>query len=297
MLVAAEHLGSVGVGVTKSQFFRANDGKVYIVKLKNNIFGPKVLVSEFLAAAFGRIMNLCFPPSGVIALDEQTLRQSRRLIGSGASPGQHFASEYLAGAEYVRPDNLGKAVNITEMAGVMLFDHMFHNPDRAQNKKNLLLRQEDAGFRIYAIDNSHLFKSGRWTRAALDALSAKLRIYYHYSFGLLLRDRLSPPDFLPYLDKVAKLGNEQIDSLVRAVPEKWLPADAPEREALARFIKIRRDMAEDIWDKLCKHIPKARGGHRRLPGRVIRLAGKAKLQDGAAAGRAVGACRKIGGRG
>lgn len=276
MLIAAEHLGSVGVGVTKSQFFRAEDGKIYIVKLKNNLLGPKVLVSEILAAKLGAIMNLCFPPSGIISIPENMLQQSQLLAPMGVSPGQHFASEYLDGAVYVRPDNLDKAVNTAEMAGVMLFDHMFHNPDRTQNKKNLLLRQEQSGWRMYAIDNSHLFKSGKWTCESLKALGPKLQIYYHYSFGQLLRDRLEPHDFLPYLDKVTKLSDEQLDNLVREIPQEWLRADAPEREALASFIKLRRDLAEEIWDRLCKHIPKARGGQRRLHGRIIRLAGKAK---------------------
>ena len=33
MLTALEYLGSVGVGVTAPRVFRANDGKMYVVKV------------------------------------------------------------------------------------------------------------------------------------------------------------------------------------------------------------------------------------------------------------------------
>jgi len=263
MLLAVEHLGSVGVGVTGPQFFRAEDGKTYVVKLQNNRLGAKVLVSEFLAAKFGEIMDLCFPYSSIIQIDEQMLQRSPLLMALDVSPGRHFASRYLKHAEYVGKHNLNKAVNTAEMAGVMLFDHIFHNADRTTNKKNLLIEKEDTGYKIYAIDNSHLFRSGKWTLESLTTLAPKIKTYYHYSYGLLLKDYLSPQDFLPYLEKVTQLSNEQIETIVRQIPEEWLP-DEPERQGLTHYIKIRRDMVGKIWENLCNFIPKARGGRRWL---------------------------------
>jgi len=269
MLFAVEHLGIVGVGVTGPQFFRADDGNVYIVKLQNNRLGNKVLVSEFLAASFGEIMNLCFPFSDIIEIDEQLLQKSPSLLALDVNPGRHFASQYLEHAEYVRKDNLNKAVNIAEMAGVMLFDHIFHNPDRITNKKNLLIRKEDAGYKIYAIDHSHLFRSGKWTLDSLTTLGRKIKIYYRYSYGLLLKDYLSPQDFLPYMEKVKELSNEHIETIISKIPEEWLPSE-PERQALASYIRIRRDMVDAIWDNLCRFIPNSRGGHQWLFGKAIK---------------------------
>lgn len=263
MLIAVEHLGSVGVGVTGPQFFRADDGKVYVVKLQNNRLGSKVLVNEFLAAKFGNIMNLCFPSSDIITINEQTLQQNQSLIALYVNPGRHFASQYLENTEYVKKNNLYDAVNIAEMAGIMLFDHMFHNTDRIKNSKNILLRQECAEYKIYAIDNSHLFRSGRWTLESLNSLGTRIKPYYRYTFGMLLRDCLSPQDFLPYLGKVAAIRNEDIEKIVEEIPNEWLP-DKPERRGLAHHIKMRLDMAEGIWDILCGYIPKARGGYRWL---------------------------------
>jgi len=263
MLLAVEYLGSVGVGVTGPQFFRADDGKIYVVKLQNNRLGSKVLVSEFVAAKFGEIMGLCFPSSGIIEINEQILQQSQCLTTPEISLGRHFASLYLEHTEYVGKHNLYQGINTAEMAGVLLFDHMFHNPDRAKNRRNLLIRQEDDGYKIYAIDNSHLFRSGRWTLESINSLGTKIKPYDRYSFGLLLRDYLSPQDFLPYLEKVATIRDEDIEAIVREIPDEWLPNRA-ERQGLANHIKIRCAMAEKIWDILCKYIPKVRGGSRWL---------------------------------
>lgn len=252
MIFSREHLGNVGVGVTSPQFFRADDGEVYVVKMQNNRLGTKVLVSEFIGAKFGKIMGLCFPPSDIIEIDGQ----------------KHFASKYIPNVEYLIPGYLDKATNITEMAGVMLFDHMFHNKDRTSNRRNLLMKKEDSGYRIYAIDNSHLFKSGRWTAESISALSAQIKVYFYRSYSVLLRKLLTPADFAPFCEKVTQLTDRQIDDLIAEIPPEWLPNDT-ERFIIACFIKQRRDMVNDIVHILYKQIPESRGGLRWLNGKVI----------------------------
>ena len=274
MLIAVEHLGGVNVGVTQSQFMRADDGKIYVVKLQNNRLGLKVLVSEFVAARLGEMMGLRFPPDGVIEIRETLLADNPALWEAGACPGRHFASQYLDNACYAGQDNLEKADNIAEMAGILLFDHMFLNADRGANRKNLLLRQEEDGrYKIYAIDNSHLFRTGKWTAESLLKQLKKIKVYYQRSFGTLLRKCIKPPDFLPYLERVKKISDEQIEELVQSIPEEWLPDDS-EREVLAQFVKIRRDLAEQIWNRLCSHIPPERGGRRKEYPRSIHLTSK-----------------------
>lgn len=259
MLFSMKHFGNVGVGITSPQLFRANDQKFYVVKLQNNRMGSKVLASEFLASKLGETMGLCFPVSSIIEITEQTIQQSSKLIAAGVVPGRHFASQYLNHTEYVRQNNLYKAGNITEMAGVLLFDYMFHNPDRTNNKKNLLLHKEDAAYKIYAIDNSHLFRTGRWTIQHIHNLSTLIKPYYRYAYGLLLRDWLSPPHFLPYVERVKEMSGAYINNVVKEIPEEWLPDDA-ERQALTKYIALRRDMVEDILEIVYRHIPRSRGG-------------------------------------
>jgi len=263
MLIAVEYLGSVGVGATSPQFFRADDDNIYVVKLQNNRLGPKVLANEFVAARLGKLMNLCFPRSDIIQMSEQGLKKKQGPMTPAISPGRHFASLYLDNTEYVGKHNLHQAINKTEMAGVLLFDHLFHNADRANNKKNLLLRREETGCKIYAIDHSHLFRTGRWTLESLADLSSRIKPYYRHSFGILLKDYLSSQDFLPYVEKVGTINNKDIEKIMEEIPEEWLPNQL-ERQGLTHHITLRCAMAHKIFDILCDYIPQTRGGYRWL---------------------------------
>jgi len=254
MLTVVEYLGSVGVGVTAPQLFRANDGKVYVVKLQNNRLGCKVLVNELIACRFAELMDLCFPPGAIIQIDEIFIQKNRRLRAARIKPGRHFASRYLNAAEYVGRRNLTRAVNKSQMAGVMLFDHMFHNVDRTWNRKNLLLRREDTLYKLYAIDNSHLFRSGRWTLALLNKLAGKIGVNKRRSFGWLLKYYLSKNDFEPYIAQVKSITNSQLRQLVSEIPEEWLPEQA-ERDALLKYMITRRDKVDEIAGELIKLIP------------------------------------------
>ena len=97
-----------------------------------------------------------------------------------------------------------------------------------------------------------------------------MKVYYPRTFGLMLKDRLYANDFLPYLEKVKKLSDEEIDNIVREIPVEWLP-DEEQRKALSGFIRTRRDLSEEIWEHLCRNIPQARGGRRRDHHKIIGL--------------------------
>lgn len=263
MLVAVHHMGSVGVGITQPQFFRADDEKLYVVKLQNYRLGTKVLANEYLAAQFGERLNLCFPPSDTIEIKEELISQFPELIEQGVLPGRYFASRFLDNAEYLSKLNLPKAANIAEMAGVMLFDHLLHNADRSYNRKNLLLRQQEGQFRIYAIDNSHLIRSGAWTVSTLYRLATRKKIYSRYTYGILLKDYLQVTDFLPCIARLKAIDNKEIERIINDIPEEWL-SDADERRALLYFIGERFALVDEVYRKLCRQIPEERGGSRFL---------------------------------
>jgi len=250
MLVALNYLGPVGRGVTRPQLFRADDGKVYVVKLQNNKLGPKVLANELLGTRIGEFLGLCFPPGDVIKLDERVLKGSRR----PENAGRHFACQFLSDTKYLNPQNLFKAKNKSEMAGVMLFDHLFHNLDRTLNRRNLLLRRETGGYHIYAVDNSHLFRRGAWTQELLENLAPKITINRYRSYGTLLQRWLKPAYFDGYLEKIGHLDDDCLGKMVAEIPQEWLPQDS-DRQALRQFVGIRRDMAAEIATCLCALIP------------------------------------------
>lgn len=258
MLRASEYLGPVGIGATSPQLFRAHNGKLYIVKLQNNRLGPKILANEYLACRLGEIMGLCFPTGDIIYIEEDVICRHRRLINSRVKAGRHFACEYLKGSRYVDRRGLSKAINKTDLAGVMLFDHMMHNPDRTWNRRNLIIRREEGGYRIYAIDNSHLFRRGRWTVDSLQLLAGGIQINYRRSYGVLLKHFLVPENFTPYVDRAAALTDEELAAIIADIPAEWLP-DQGDRQALLYFLRVRRDMVEAIAASLIRLIPNVNG--------------------------------------
>ncbi|CUH95461.1 hypothetical protein P22_1532 [Propionispora sp. 2/2-37] len=254
MLSAVKYLGPVGMGVTSPQLFLADDHCVYIVKLQNNRLGPKILANELLAAQIGKSLALTFPPSDIIFLDEKIIKENRRLWRTRVPVGIHFASKYIKQNRYVSRTNLAKAGNISDMAGVVLFDHLFHNFDRTGNHKNLLLCQEQEHFRIYAIDNSHLFGKGRWDSRLLVRLMDRIVINKQRTYGTLLKYFLKPEHFSKYVKSMRTLDDGYWNDLVGSIPEEWLPLPS-EREVLLRFLLRRRDMVDKIAERIFSLIP------------------------------------------
>lgn len=245
MLTALEYLGTVGIGATSPQLFRANDGKVYVVKLQNNPMGTKVLINEYVAWWFGLQMELCFPVSDLIEIDEAVIKKSRRLRAAHIKKGPHFASQYLHNNHYVTRRALQRAANKQVMAGVMLFDHMFHNVDRTKNRKNLLVCKEEETYMLYAIDNSHLFVRGHWNQRSLEKLVGKIVVNQWHAYGWLLRHFCIAEDFRVYAEKIRKIDDNEFFTMVKNIPSEWLHKPA-EGEALVRYMVQRRNMVDEV---------------------------------------------------
>lgn len=247
MLKAVEYLGKVGVGITAPEFYRADDKKLYVVKRLTNRVGSRVLISELFAAEFGRAIGLIFPPAAPIDLSA--------FLRPNAAP-VHFASAYVPNCRYADRDNVAEASNLREMAGVIIFDHLFHNADRTNNRKNMLLAPAEEGVRLYAVDNSHLFKTGRWTTQKLEEIAKQSQLYTNYLYGILLRRYLCATDFTPYLARLRALAPAQIAAMLAAVPNDWFD-EAGLRDALLCFTLRRLDKLDEVYGLLRRMLPAA----------------------------------------
>ena len=260
MLYAEEYLGEVGVGATAPLFFRANDDHIYIVKVMTNPLGGKVLASEHIAACLGRVLDLPFPASDFLMISDEWLENQPHL-NAAITPGIHFASCYLTDTEYITSNAFSSIRNRRQAAGIILFDHLFHNADRDRNRKNILLLPYDTStYMLYGIDHSHLFRSGRWTNSSLYDWAYRIRLYDQNMYSSFLAEWICADDFVPYTEMVREIEDNTIKDIIRSIPHEWLP-DIQERKALFRFIRIRFDLVNDICRKLCRCIPPARGGH------------------------------------
>lgn len=237
MLKAAEYLGKVGVGITCPEFFRAGNGKVYVVKRVENYIGKQVLISELLAAKIGQKLSLPFPPGGIIDLAAFAVPKAVSRLA--------FASEYIYNAKYATLSQIRQAVNFKEIAGVILFDHFFHNADRTNNHKNLLVAFNETQPFLYGIDHSHLFSAGRWDKGSLFAIAGQVKLYANALYKELLGNYLTRQDFRPHLQKLKALSQADIDRILDGIPPEWLP-DADTKNALRHYMLTRRRLIEPI---------------------------------------------------
>lgn len=258
MLTAESYLGRVGVGVTSPRLVRADDGQVYVVKLKENRLGTKVLVNEYIAAQLGEKMQLAFPESSFILFTSAFIRQYQRRLKGKVSDGIHFASRYIEGSKYVHYYHLPRVVNRNAFAGVILFDHFMHNADRTLNGKNMLVCREKEGYRLYAIDNSHLFGSGRWRSEKLPRLVTRVSLNRRRAFGALLRRYLKQSDFTPFVERLKAISEDEFSEILDEIPAEWnLPQQ--EKAALLAFWQRRRVLTDWIVDQITALIPDQNG--------------------------------------
>lgn len=254
MLYAKEYLRPIGIGVTKPHLIRADDNKLYVVKLKNNKLGIKVLINEFLAGRLGDRLDLCFPKSDVMMLTDDFIKKSRRLRHLKVKAGLHFASEYLQRSRFLQRSDLSVAENKHEFAGVILFDHVMQNEDRTLNSRNMLVRRENRTYKMYAIDNSHLFGSGRWRNERLLDLVNVVHMNKRRAYGSLIRHYLCADDFAQYVKRFSEITPEEIYQLVNEIPTEWLD-DEETRQLIKEFLVNRFVMVDEIAAHLVELIP------------------------------------------
>ena len=255
----------MGVGVTSPRLMLGEDGRHYVVKLMQNKVGPKVLANEWLGFRLARRIGLCVPRGEMVCIPSALIHKNRYLRKVRADEGVHFGSRYLSGCEYVGRCVMRLAVNKDEVVGTMLFDHLLYNDDRTLNRKNFLARWEGRGYRIYAIDHSHLLGSGRWTEESILRRSESHEINQRRAFGWLLRHYLTWEKLAPYAARINSITDDEVADIIAEIPPAWL-TDA-ERDIVLRFWQTKRPQTEEVAERIASL---AADIHRRAKRRMVK---------------------------
>ena len=248
MVIIKRDLGAVGVGVTSPRLMLGEDGRRYVVKLMQNKVGPKVLANEWLGFRLARRIGLCVPHGEMVCIPSALAKKSKYLQKLCADEGVHFGSRYLLGCEYVGQRVMRLAVNKDEVVGTMLFDHLLYNDDRTLNRKNFLARREENGWRIYAIDHSHLLGSGRWTEETLLQRSGSETVNERRAFGWLLRHYPMREKLATYARRILSVTDDEVAEMIAEVPPEWL-TDA-ERDIVMCFWQARQRQTKEVADAI-----------------------------------------------
>lgn len=110
--------------------------------------GKRAAIAELVCSLIARELGLNAPTSYIVDVpsefhDVVSPEHANKL---SANPGPHFASQYVPGMSIVTPDRPIPSTKEEEAAGIFTFDFLVQNPDRRNDKPNLL--ECDEGYRV-----------------------------------------------------------------------------------------------------------------------------------------------------
>ena len=239
----------------------AEDGGFYVVKFTNNPQHRRILINEWLAAAFLRYLQVHVPDTAIIELTPEFIATSPDLylsIGSSQQPvppGLHFGSRIAVHPDRVAvfdflPDKLlSKVENRVDFLGVLAFDKWVANADsrqavffRARAKTWTPITGTTparVGFFSQMIDHGFAFNGSNWQfqDSPIQGLYFRTSIY----------DEVRSIDsFQPWLDMIENFPVEVVDFAWKEIPPAWLDGDEDRLEQLLEKLLKRRSRVTEL---------------------------------------------------
>jgi hypothetical protein len=235
-------------GGSQAHLLEAADGRFYVVKFLNNPQHRRILINEWISAAFMSFLGLSTPAVAMIRITEEFLRANPDTyiqLGSthiAPSTGWHFGSQFpgdparMAVYDFLPDALLAKIENLSEFLGVLAFDKWIGNADARQAiffRANVRAPGEERGsparlgFVARMMDNGYVFEGPHWrlTDSPIQGL---------YFRPLVYRSVRGFADFEPWLERIRNFPEEVVDQVWKEIPAAWL---GDEREELARLLE------------------------------------------------------------
>jgi hypothetical protein len=255
-------------GGAQAHLLECDDGHYYVVKFLNNPQHPRILVNEWIAAAFMNHLEISTPVARIVNLSADFLIGNPDVhiqLGSrhlSVEPGSHFGSRYPGDPAKVMvydfvPDLLlEKVVNLDEFLGVLAFDKWIGNVDarqaiffRASVHQWSPARDDPSrrlGFVAQMMDHGFAFEGPHWrfSTSPLQGLYFRPSVY---------RNVTSLDDFQPWLDRVIHFPEAVVDEVQKQIPSAWLNGDESALKMLLDKLISRRKRVSDF-------IRESRGG-------------------------------------
>ena len=247
-------------GGAQAHLIQASDGAFYVVKFLNNPQHRRILVNEWLGAAFLEYLGIATPKGAIVRVDSDFLERNSEVsiqLGSrrlAIEPGWHFGSQYPGDpAKNVvydfLPDSLLERVeNLDHFRGTLAFDQWTANADSRQaiffraRVREWLPGSAGAaarmGFVAQMVDHGFLFEGPHWRLGD----SALRGVYFR---PVVYRDARALADFEPWIDQIANFPEEVVDQAVKQIPPSWIEGDEKALlELLDRLMARRKRVAE-----------------------------------------------------
>jgi hypothetical protein len=203
----------------------ADDDGLYVLKFRGAGQGPRALIAELVAGAFGQLCALPIPEMVFAELDAELSRtepdpEIHALIHDSA--GLNFALDYLPGS--VTYDPVAMQIDPDLASRIAWFDAFVSNVDRTARNTNILFWHK----KPWLIDHgAALFfhHAPDW----IDGKQPRVDPFAHIRQHVLLR----------YATRLREIGDEMaahltpeaIETIVGWIPESWLTARGGTRTA------------------------------------------------------------------
>ena len=237
-------------GGAQSQLMLGADGKLWVVKFRNNPQHVRVLANELIATRLADAVGLTVPASDVIDVTEWLVANTAHLLmemGHGVrtrcSAGLQFGSQFVGGLmpgqvmDYLPEPQLAEVRNLAEFAGMLAVDKWTGNCNGRQAVFER--RGRERRYRATFIDQGFCFNAGEWTfpDSPLRGVYGRNSVYASVTGW---------KSFEPWLSRVEEMDADKLWAIAEAVPPEWYGGDPGEIEGLMETLLKRRGRVRDL---------------------------------------------------
>jgi hypothetical protein len=263
---ALEHVRRMPGGA-QAQLLRCADGAYYVVKFQNNPQGVRILANDLLGTLLAQQLDLPVAQPAVVWVsgllihnsEEMTVdsRRSNVPCGEGAcfgsrylprdDPGHGGKTEGTCG--YLRDSDIGHLKNLSDFAGMLVFDKWTCNTDGRQVIFDHT--EPDGDFRATMIDQGNCFNGSEWNFPDAPLLG-------HYHRSAAYEGYSSFEVFEPWLDRLENHVDATCIHLAGdRLPQEWYGKDASAFSYLLDKLDHRRKNVRDLLWTLLKASPRS----------------------------------------
>ncbi|GAC1355329.1 MAG: hypothetical protein NVSMB3_00390 [Acidobacteriaceae bacterium] len=237
-------------GGAQSQLMLGSDGKLWVVKFKNNPQHLRVLANELIATRLAAAAGLTVPATEVVEVTEWLIANTAEMyveLGRGqrerCAPGLQFGSQFAGGlmpgqvVDYLPEQQMEEVRNLSEFAGMLVIDKWAGNCNGRQAVFERKPRERR--YRATFIDQGFCFNAGEWTFP-----DSPLRGVYPRN--LVYGKVTGWESFEPWLSRAESMAAETLWRIAEAVPPEWYGGDTSVLERLMEKMMERRGRLREL---------------------------------------------------
>jgi hypothetical protein len=253
LIKLTKYLQPMQRGECKSQLFLGDDGYKYVVKLKGNPKGVRILVNELISYRLGKELGLPMASGYIVKLPANTIKKVPKINNLSFDPGIHFATLYYKNtARPSRNKRIENCINLDKVPLMIVFDHWISNKDRAPNLFNLLIKLTSS-YKLRLIDHGGCFYRN-WTEKLLKQNINKVEVYWGRLYDLFVPFIDNNNPFYEAIQTIENIDRSTLERIILDIPNEWSVTDE-ELNTLVDYLDHRKTLVKYSIEQLKPYFP------------------------------------------